>query len=424
MQFQSLSAWLGWLEQAHPSEIDLGLERIRRVAQYLQLLSPSACTITVAGTNGKGSCVAATACLLAAAGQRVGVYTSPHLLCYNERIQINGQMATDEDICFAFEAIYTACQALSLEDNKPLSLTYFEYGTLAALHIFRCYAVDTMVLEVGLGGRLDAINIIDADIAVITSIDIDHQDWLGDNRELIGFEKAGIMRAEHLAICADPLPPQSLLDHAQQIAAPLKLVTSDFGFSQTSSAWCWWSKSQTFTHQQLPQLPLPSLAAALYVAEHLGIELQAIDAFTRLAQLRVPGRFQTQLWGEREVILDVAHNPAATAYLAQRLAQSALVPGAKTYAIVAMMADKDREASLRNLLPEVDYWCLADLTEIPRAASLSHLQADLNHLGQVVSHQGDLAQCLAWILSVSQVGDRIIICGSFYTVAAGLKALV
>jgi dihydrofolate synthase/folylpolyglutamate synthase len=423
MQLNSLSAWLDWLEKNHPTEIDLGLDRITRVAGRMALLTPTAKVITVAGTNGKGSCVTATAALLEAAGFSVGVYTSPHLIHYNERIAVNGSPVTDAEICSAFETIYSACQQTSADHPVPISLTYFEYGTLAALEIFRRRQVTAMVLEVGLGGRLDAINIIDADVAVITSIALDHTDWLGDTREAIGYEKAGIMRAGKPVICADFSPPQSLLDHAQNLSASLYLITRDFGYSVADDfTWTWWSNGLEFRAQPLPQLPLPSLAAALQVACIFGLDLLALDAFTRVAALRVPGRFQTLQWRGREVILDVAHNPAATAYLAQRLQRGA-TPGSKIHGIVAMMADKDRAHSLENLKGHVTYWYVADLSYMPRAARVEQLRQNLVDLALDTEFSGSVADCMQAAYDNSDPGDRILVFGSFYTVAAGLQAL-
>ncbi len=311
MQLESLSAWLEWLEQNHPQEIDLGLERVACVAARMALLNPSAKVVTVAGTNGKGSCVTATAALLASAGFSVGVYTSPHLIHYNERIVVDSKPVADEEICAAFAAIYSACQQVSAEYPQPISLTYFEYGTLAALEIFRRRNVGAIVLEVGLGGRLDAVNIIDADIAVITSIALDHTDWLGDNREAIGYEKAGIMREGKPVICADFSPPETVLNQAKTLAAPLYLINRDFGFTPIDSErWNWWTGAYEFRDQPLPQLPLPSIAAALQVAYLSGLDLSELDAFNCVADLRVPGRFQTLEWNERQIILDVAHNPS------------------------------------------------------------------------------------------------------------------
>jgi len=423
MPFSTLSAWLHWLEQCHPREIDLGLDRIKRVAEQLQLLTPTAKVVTVAGTNGKGSCVTATAALLRAAGYSVGVYTSPHLLNYNERIVINEKPVSDEDICIAFSAIYAACQKTLDANHQPITLTYFEYGTLAALEIFNRHHVTAMVLEVGLGGRLDAVNIIDPDIAVITSIAIDHQDWLGDNREKIGFEKAGIMRTARRAICADIDPPQSIVDHASSIGASLALIDEDFGYRTQGESWSWWNNEIQFDDQPLPQLPLPSLAAALQAVHLLEVDLATIDAFHCVASLRVPGRFQTLDWHGRQLILDVAHNPAATAYLAQRLTALSQSSQAATYGIVAMMVDKDRPESLRNLLGSIDHWCVAALSDVPRAATPLQLTQNLQELGVKVDFSGSVEQCLTHTLSCSQVGDTIILFGSFFTVAAGLQVV-
>lgn len=422
MTFASLPAWLAWLETCHPREIDLGLERISSVAGRMGLLTTTAKLVTVGGTNGKGSCVTATAALLRAAGYSVGVYTSPHLLAYNERIQVDGQQVSDAEVCASFERIYAACHAFP--PTEPVSLTYFEFGTLAALDIFRERQVTAMVLEVGLGGRLDAVNIIDADVAVITSVDIDHQDWLGDNREDIGQEKAGIYRAGKPAICADAQPPQTLLNAIAALPAQGYLRNRDFGYElQGDGYWCWWGSAGRFEFQPLPQLPLPSMAAALEAISHLGVAIDA-RSFQLLASLRVPGRFQQLSWQGRQVILDVAHNPAATAYLAQgldRLRQS--LPQAQVFGLVAMMSDKDRGNSLANLQGLVDHWYLVELEAIPRAASVEQLRANLHELGLVADASGSLPECLAQVLAHSQVGDICVIFGSFFTVAAGLTAL-
>lgn len=423
MQLESLSAWLEWLEQNHPQEIDLGLERVACVAARMALLNPSAKVVTVAGTNGKGSCVTATAALLSSAGFSVGVYTSPHLIHYNERIVVDGASVIDEEICIAFAEIYAACQQVSAEHPQPISLTYFEYGTLAALEIFRRRNVTAIVLEVGLGGRLDAVNIIDADIAVITSIALDHTDWLGDNRESIGYEKAGIMRAGKPVVCADFSPPVAIIDHAMALAAPLYLISRDFGFIQLDGEhWNWWSGAHEFRDQLLPQLPLPSVAAALQVAQLLGLNLPALNAFDCVAALRVPGRFQTIEWNGRQVILDVAHNPAATAYLVERLVQSA-TNNAAVHGIVAMMSDKDRAQSLDNLKGRIHHWYLADLSFIPRAATIGQLHQNLVDLDLMEDFSGSVVECLQAALANSNPGDRILIFGSFYTVAAGLQAM-
>jgi len=422
MQFATLAEWLNWLEQSHPREIDLGLNRIRQVAERMGLLTTSAKLITIGGTNGKGSCVAATSALLGAAGYSVGVYTSPHLLVYNERIAVNGAPVSDREICAAFEKIYSACR-FDEPYLDPISLTYFEYGTLAAMEIFRERQVTAIVLEVGLGGRLDAVNLWDADVAVVTSVDIDHQDWLGDNREDIGYEKAGIFRTERPAICADINPPQRLLDYAREINARLIQRTREFDYVRDSAAyWSWRGQTTRFTRQLLPQLPLPSMAAALAVVEVLGLPITSAS-FDLVAQIRVPGRFQQVLWHERRLILDVAHNPAATQFLAANLRSLlAEAPGARVLGVVAMMTDKDRSASLANLCGLVDTWYLASLT-IPRAATTTMLAKNLQELGQEVEFEGSVSECLDDIVKRSNPGDILLVFGSFFTVAAGLAVV-
>lgn len=415
MRFDTLDAWLGWLEQRHPEEIDLGLERIRQVAERLELLQPRARVLTVAGTNGKGSCVAASAYLLRRAGLSVGVYTSPHLLHYAERICVDGVPASETEICQAFASIDAA--------SADVSLTYFEFGTLAALDIFRRRGVDIMVLEVGLGGRLDAVNLLDPEISVVTSIALDHQDWLGSDRDSIGREKAGIFRAHRPAICADPEPPQGLLDVARQLHTPLRRIKQDFGFSLSDQGWRWWGRAGDnseleFTHLPLSALPLPSLAAALQACCLLGLELNR-DWLEGLCLLSLPGRFQRFEFQEREFILDVAHNPAAMAYLAGRL--TAQPATGKTHAVLAMMVDKDRLGSLEALRGEIDSWWLADLRSVARAASLDQLTSDLAQLGLEVAGCGTVAALVERLLAETIAGDRIVVMGSFYTVAAALQ---
>ncbi len=415
MRFVSLDDWLGWLEQSHPKEIDLGLDRIRQVAERLDLLRPRAKVITVAGTNGKGSCVTATAGLLQTAGFSVGVYTSPHLLHYAERIQINGKPVADQLICAAFDIISTAA--------AEISLTYFEYGTLAALVIFKQQDVDYIVLEVGLGGRLDAVNIIDADVAVITSIAIDHQDWLGDNREDIGREKAGILREQQHFVCADPNPPKTILALAKQLNTSAHFIERDFSFAVQGQSWLWHGKAVTgedvhLPSMRIPHLPLPSMAAALQAVLVLNIELTTEQIEQCLLNLVLAGRFQKLVFQEREFILDVAHNPAATEYFAERL--HADLPAGKTFAIVAMMSDKDRSASLANLVGLVDEWYLLDLAYVPRAATPIALAENLAVFNVQVNATGNIQNLMREILTHAQPQDRILVFGSFFTVAAVL----
>lgn len=427
MRFQTLSEWLTWLEGHHPKEIDLGLERTREVAQRLGLLEPAAKVISVAGTNGKGSCVAACAALLERAGVRVGSYTSPHLLQYNERIRVQGVPATDAQISQAFARIDRA--------SPDISLTYFEYGTLAALEVFRQCEVEVMVLEVGLGGRLDAVNILDADVAIVTSVDLDHQDWLGNDRNAIGREKAGIYRPGHPALCADCLPPEGLREAARETGVTVAFMgkdpaRTDSGYRQEAGLWhCWGWLGQApdpdaprfeVSGQALPPLPLPSLAAALQAVACLGYDPTALNAAETLSDLSLPGRYQRlRRWG-REFILDVAHNPAAARFLAGRLQADGIRP---SLVLVAMMADKDRRASLAPLVSGVGAWWLASLPEFPRAASTEMLCEDLKSLGAEPVGCGTVAAGFDWLVTHTQEGDQIVIMGSFFTVAAALRCL-
>ncbi len=429
MRHASLAEWLEWLEKSHSVEIDLGLTRIRQVAERLQLLNPAAKTIIVAGTNGKGSCVAACAALLQSAHYSVGIYTSPHLLHYAERIQINGKSVTDMEICTAFEKIAAAAESIAI------SLTYFEYGTLAALEIFKRHNVDFMVLEVGLGGRLDAINIINADIAIITSIALDHQAWLGDTRELIGREKAGILRAHKIFICADDNPPQSILNIATELQTQTYLIGRDFSYGLAEKKWQWQGMSSdnnivSLVDVSAPHLPFPGVAAALQAIYLLDIKLPFVVITNTLENLELAGRFQKINFQGREFILDVAHNPAATEYFMRRL--EAEPCAGKTHAIVAMMADKDCAASLVNLVALVDVWYLLNLANIPRAATPDALAKKLMGLGMRAGalnnnpgsgYSGDINVIMGTLLRASEVGDRVIVFGSFYTVAVALAYL-
>lgn len=415
MRFERLDDWLRWLESHHPTEIELGLTRIRVVAERLNLLTPSARVISVAGTNGKGSCVAACGALLKAAGCSVGTYTSPHLLRYNERVVVDGAFASDEELCQAFARIDEA--------SPDISLTYFEFGTLAALDIFQRWQVDVIVLEVGLGGRLDAVNILDADVAIVTSIDLDHQAWLGSDRDSIGREKAGIYRSGRPALCADPLPPEGLLAVARERGVALQRVGIDFGFSSESRGWHWWGSGVDGGAQSLtlpePTLPWPSLASALQAVAQLGFDATALAGAAGLSTLTLAGRYQRFDWRGRTVIMDVAHNPAAARHLAERLARDRFP---RTLALTAIMADKDRVATLAPLASQVQHWWLAALPDVPRAATTDQLAQDLKTLGVDADGCGTLAQAIDWLLLQSRPGDRIVVMGSFFTVGAAISA--
>jgi dihydrofolate synthase/folylpolyglutamate synthase len=420
MRFTQLNDWLSWLEQAHPSEIDLGLERVGQVLARMQRPS-RARVITVAGTNGKGSCVAVASALLQAAGLRVGSYTSPHIHHYCERVRINADKVSEADMCRAFAAVDRARQATSL--------TYFEFGTLAALALFAEHNVDVMVLEVGLGGRLDAVNVIDPDVAVITSIGIDHVAWLGSDRDSIGREKAGIMRTGKPVICTEPKPPASLLQHAAAIGAPLQLLGRDFtlelsGSDTTQQRWRLCSqRDQSSIDLPATSLVIDSVAAAIEAVKALGVELAELDLTPVLSTLALPGRMQWLTLGATPALLDVAHNPAATGYLAQALQRRAT--SGRVVAVVAMMADKDIAGTLQPLLGVVDEWWAVGLPDVPRAASAQTLAATIAKRGGTARTCANLDAALKQLTQPAYslgADDVLVLFGSFFTVAAALEA--
>lgn len=416
MRFQTLAEWLAWQETLHPTAIDLGLERVSAVAGRLGLLAPKHMVITVAGTNGKGSSVALLESILACAGHRVGSYTSPHLLNYNERIRINGQPVADGDLIAAFDRIDTA--------REDISLSYFEFGTLAAIDLFQHSALDVAVLEVGLGGRLDAVNIQDADCALVTGVGIDHVDWLGPDRESIGREKAGIFRAGRPAICSDPAPPDTVRETAAGLAAVWYGLDEQFGYRVTDAHWEWWGPSLSLTNLPLPALPGPiqvqNAAGVLMVLQSLGerlpVTLQAIH--DGLRQVRLRGRFEV-VPGPVECIFDVAHNPHAAAQLAAALA--ARPCRGRTLAVCGMLADKDAAGVAKALQKQVQTWYLGGL-EGARGQSAQELTARMA-LPELHRHlYADVSAAYAAARSAAQAGDRILILGSFHTIAELLPA--
>ncbi|MBP6623228.1 MAG: bifunctional tetrahydrofolate synthase/dihydrofolate synthase, partial [Alcaligenes sp.] len=374
----SLSDWLSYLETLHPSAIDLGLGRIREVAERLNLKLDSV-VITVGGTNGKGSTCAMLEAILLAAAYKVGVYASPHLVRYNERIRLNGEMADDAQITAQFARIDAA--------RGELTLTYFEFSTLAALLLFQEQRVDVAVLEVGLGGRLDAVNIIDADCSVITSIDIDHAEYLGNTREQVAWEKAHIFRKDRPAICADPIPPQTMLDYAEEVGAQLWLFGKDFNYSGDRQQWAYGGRNQRRAALAYPALrganQLLNASAALAALEslhpRLAVPAQAVRAGLLRAQM--PGRFQIQP-GLPCIIFDVAHNPHAAAALAQNLDNMPAYP--KTIAVVGMYKDKDVDGVIARMATRIDHWMCASL-EGPRSLSGDDLAA---HVRTVLAQGG------------------------------------
>lgn len=421
----SLTDWLSWLETLHPTEIELGLARIDDVYKKLCHRRPARHVITVAGTNGKGSNIAMLEAILLQAGYAVGSYTSPHLHHYNERVRVGGIDMDDRSLCRAFERINRA--------RGDVSLTYFEFGTLAALDLFTRHELDVVLLEVGLGGRLDAVNIVDPDIAVITSIGLDHEAWLGSDRETIGAEKAGIMREGIPVICGDRQPPESLLQQAKELKVQLYRLGHEFGYEADAETWTWWAD---FGHGKLSHLGLPQPALSggfqLDNAATVLATLQCLDEFPTdrvdieegLEHVRLPGRFQLLASEDVPCIYDVAHNPHAAAALSRSL-QARPVKG-QTRMVFGAMADKDIALIVDELSPVVDRWYLA-APSIARAASPEQMSI-------ILREQGISEDNMEWYGSVSQAvfaaqteaadDDRVVVCGSFYTVAEALPAHV
>lgn len=422
--FHNLPDWLAHLETAHPVGIDMGLTRITRVKEALGLRI-DAVVFTVGGTNGKGSTCAMLERILLEAGYKVGMHTSPHLISFNERARLNGEQATDAQLLPHFEAVERARTSFA----DPVSLTYFEFTTLAIIHMFAAAGLDAIVLEVGLGGRLDAVNVIDTDCAVITSVDIDHTQYLGDTREKIGYEKAGIFRPNVPAICGDPMPPQSLIDHAEAIGADLWLVGRDFRFQaapgQERQQWDWAGRDRKLNGLGYPALrganQLLNAAAALAALQAMRprLPVSAQEVRNGLAFVELPGRFQV-MPGRPAVILDVAHNPHASATLGQNLENMGFFR--YTYAVFGAMQDKDIAGVLRHVADKVDHWCLCDLpTE--RAATAAQLREALDATGFREGPDNTVA-CfqspeLAYRDAIERAteNDRILVFGSFYTVA-------
>ena len=412
--FNNLNEWLSHLETAHPVGIDMGLSRINRVRDFLGLHFTCP-VITVGGTNGKGSTCAFLESILMAAGYRVGCHTSPHLLSFNERARINSQMVSDAQLLQAFSEVEEARCRIS---DAP-TLTYFEFTTLAIMDLFANANLDVVILEVGMGGRLDAVNIVDADCAIVTSIDLDHMAYLGNTREAIAFEKAGIFRTKASAICGDPLPPQTLIDHANAIGTDLWLMGRDYSFEGDKQQWGWHGRGKRFSGLSYPalrganQLLNASAVIAALMAIHERLPVSAQDIRNGLALVELPGRFQV-LPGKPTVVLDVAHNPHAAATLAQSMEAMAYHP--YTYAIFGAMSDKDIDGVLKPMIDLVDYWYCTDLPT-PRAASAKDLAKRIQGMGKEALIFSEPGKAFQSALDKASEGDRIMVFGSFYTVA-------
>ena len=412
MNGRSLAGWLEYIERQHPQAIALGLDRVREVLSALEI-KISCPILTVGGTNGKGSTCAMLEAILNSAGYRTGLYSSPHLVRYNERVRVAGREAEDGALCEAFAAVERA--------RGTVPLTYFEFGTLAAFFLFSREKPEALILEVGLGGRLDAVNVLDADCAVLTSVGIDHVEFLGDSREAIGREKAGIFRAGRPAVIADPRPPESVLAGIQRVGALPILLGRDFGYANQGTQWSYWGpagKRSGLAHPALRggvQLRNASAAIAALDTLRQRLPIAAKDVRRALAEVNLPGRFQV-LPGRPQVVLDVAHNPEAAAVLAANLGDSGFSP--ETIAVFGMLRDKDIAGVMRAVAPRITRWHLASLPG-PRGADarlLSSIFLELKIQAPAVEHDS-VAEALAAAKAEAAEDDKIVVFGSFLTVA-------
>jgi len=414
-KLETLQQWLEYIERQHPKTIALGLDRVARVRDALGL-APAFPIITVGGTNGKGSVCAMLEAILQCAGYRVGRYTSPHLLRFNERVRVARMDARDEELAQEFAAVERA--------RQDVPLTYFEYGTLAGVRLFVDRRVDVAVLEIGLGGRLDAVNAFDADCAVVTTVDIDHVDFLGGDREAIGREKAGIFRAGRPAVCADSAPPSSLLQHAAEIGARLLRIDIEFGATPQGRQWQYWGPRGRRSALPFPALrgtcQLANAAAAVAALESMRerLPVSVNDIRAGLLQADIPGRFQV-LPGRPSVILDVAHNPQAARALAASLA--AMGGSGRVLAVFAMLRDKDLAGVVTAVRSQVAHWFIAGL-DGARGAGVADLRKALTTGGATaVTECRDVAAAYTQACDIATENDRILVFGSFYTVAAVMQ---
>lgn len=416
---RSLADWLVWIECQHPKSIALGLDRVREVAARMGVRRPARKVITVGGTNGKGSTVAFIEAIARAAEWKVGAYTSPHLLRYNERVRVDGVEATDEALAAAFSAVEAA--------RADTPLTYFEYGTLAALWLFQRAGLDLAVLEVGLGGRLDAVNLIDPDVAVITTVDLDHQDWLGPDRETIGQEKAGIARPWKPLVLGEDDPPASVLRHAYAIGASAVRTRCDFFFEPVDAQHWRWREVGFSVELPMPRLAAPvqlrNAATAIAALRALGRPLPKAALAEGVAVAMVPGRLQRIEHDGVTWLLDVGHNPQAARALADWLRTS---PHAgRTWAVYAALVDKDAAGVVAELAHEVDAWCVAGLEQVgPRGEPVDAFAERLAGTAAATAVRCDtVAEALAAVRAEARAGDRVLVFGSFHTVAAAQAEL-
>ena len=418
---KTLDDWLAHCERLHPKTIEMGLERTRAVAERMGLHF-TVPVFTVAGTNGKGSTCAMLEAILTDAGFRTGVYTSPHLVRFEERCRLRGQPVDASELIAAFADVESA--------RGDISLSYFEFTTLAILQTLARADLDAVVLEVGLGGRLDAVNIIDADCAIITSIDIDHTEYLGPDRDSIGREKAGIMRTSRPVVVSDPMPPQSVIDHALEIGADLWRLGKDFHFAGDKQQWSWAGRGRRYAGLAYPSLrganqlmnACGALAALEALRDRIPVTAQAVR--NGLAMVELPGRFQI-VPGQPTLVLDVAHNPHSVAALTANLDAMGFFP--TTHAVFGAMADKDLGPMLAKVAPLIDRWYFTNLAT-PRADTAAALQQKLHAVQMVAGSRRDVTstlhadpmQALQAAVAAADPADRIVVFGSFYTVGGVL----
>ena len=417
MRFGTLQEWLDWQETLHPQKIELGLERTSEVAKDMGVSKPAYITIVVAGTNGKGSIVTALESIFHYAGYRVGAYTSPHLLHYNERIRVGQQNADDDALCKAFDKVDVS--------RGDTTLSYFEFGTLAAIQIFNESELDVAIYEVGLGGRLDAVNILDADLAIVSSIGIDHVQWLGSTRESIGFEKAGVFRSKQPAICGDADPPNSLIEYAEKVGTELYLINEHYSYEKQKDVWSFKSENTNWDGLPMPSLygeaqignAATALMGLVHVDEKLPVTRECVDR--GLSNISLPGRFQ-RIDGPCEIILDVAHNLDSSKVLVDNLKE--LKPASKTIAVFAVLADKDVCGIIECVGGMFDEWHISQL-DSERALEKESLKKQLDNCCHdcIIYTHNTISEAYNAAKKTVDESMRIVVFGSFLTVAEVLS---